>query len=88
MGMMFIIHFCYIELVHQPHIVPNFKSYIDFTFFRYACGYGLEDKRGDPNHHQSIKQGCLVQFSIRRLYTQFKVPEIIFDHRPHTRVNG
>jgi hypothetical protein len=60
----------------------------DFTFCKYACGYGLEDNRGHPNHHRSIKRGCLVQFLIRQLYTQPKVEEIIFYHQLHTHANG
>jgi hypothetical protein len=35
-------------------------------FCKYACGYGLEDNREDPNHHRSIKHGCLVQFLIKQ----------------------
>ncbi len=73
------------KLVFKPHIVPNFRS---FRILQVACGYGLEDNCGDPNHHRSIKRGCLTQFSNRRLYTQPKVVEIIFYHRLHTWANG
>jgi hypothetical protein len=57
-------------------------------FIGMHVGMGPEDNRGDPNHHRSIKQGCLTQFLIRQLYTQPKVVEIIFYHRPHTQANG
>jgi hypothetical protein len=60
--------------------VPNFRSLIDFTFCRYACGYGPKDNRGNPNHHRSIKKNRLIQFSIKRLYTRPKVAKIIFYH--------
>jgi len=61
---------------------------IDGTFCKYACEYGLNDNREYPNCSWSIKQGCLIQFSIRWFYTWLEVMEIIFYHRPHTWING
>jgi hypothetical protein len=55
----------------------NLSIEIDGTFCRYACGYGLEDNCGYPNNNQSIKRSCLIQFSIKQLYTQLQVVKII-----------
>ncbi len=57
-------------------------------FCKYECGYGPKDQCEDPNHMRSIKRGCLAHFSIKRLYTQPNVVEIIFYHLIHTRANG
>jgi len=55
---------------------------------RKECKYGLEDHYGDLDHTSSIKHGCLVAFSIKRLYVQLEVVEISFYHHAHTRSKG
>jgi hypothetical protein len=57
-------------------------------FCKYECGYGPKDQCEDPNHMKSIKRSCLAHFSIKRLYTQLDVVEIIFYHWIQTRANG
>jgi hypothetical protein len=51
---------------------------IDGTFCRYACEYELENNCGYPSNNQSIKQSCLIQFSIEQLYIKLQVAKIIF----------
>jgi len=68
------------DFFKKYYIIPNLKSKIDCTFCRYARWYGLKDNCGNPNHHRSIKRGCLIQFLIRQLYIRPKVAEIIFYH--------
>ncbi len=55
---------------------------------RYQCGYGLEDYRENSTHTRSIKRGCLMSFSIKRLYTRPDVAEITIYHKAHTRIDG
>ncbi len=61
---------------------------MEILFYRYECGYGLENHYEDPNHMRSIKQGCLAHFSIKRFYTQSDVVEITFNHQIHIQANG
>ncbi len=58
------------------------------TFVSQHQCYGLDDYHDDPIHTWSMKQGCLVSFSIKRLYTRPNVVEIFVYHKSHTRVNG
>jgi hypothetical protein len=51
---------------------------------RNQCKYGPEDYRENSTHIPSIKRGCLTSFSIKRLYTQLDVVEIINYHKAHT----
>jgi hypothetical protein len=55
---------------------------------RKECRYGLEDHCGDLDHISFIKHGCLVAFSIKRLYVQLEVVEISFYHHAHTCSKG
>jgi hypothetical protein len=57
-------------------------------WFRYQCGYGPEDYWKNSTHTQSIKQGCLMSFSIKHLYTQPDVVEITIYHKAHTQTDG
>jgi hypothetical protein len=41
----------------------------------------------DPNHTQSIKQGCLTLL-MKIFYTQFKIAKIDFHRKSHTQANG
>ncbi len=49
---------------------------------------GPKDYRDNSTHTQFIKQGCLVSFSIKCLYTQHDVAEITIYHKAHTRIDG
>jgi hypothetical protein len=55
---------------------------------RYQCEYGPEDYQENSTHTRSIKWGCLTSFSIKRLYTQPDVAEIIIYHKAHTWIDG
>jgi hypothetical protein len=57
-------------------------------WYRYQCGYGTEDYRENSTHIQSIKQGCLTSFSIKRLYKRLDVAKITVYHKAHTQTNG
>jgi hypothetical protein len=57
-------------------------------WFRYQCGYGLEDYWENSTHIRSIKKGCLASFSIKCLYTRLDVVEITIYHKAHTWTNG
>jgi hypothetical protein len=57
-------------------------------WFRYKCGYGPKDYRENSTHTWSIKWGCLMWFSIKRLYTQPDVAEITIYHKAHTWTDG
>ncbi len=57
-------------------------------WFRYQCGYGLENYRENSTHTRSIKRRCLASFSIKRLYTRPDVAEITIYHKAHTRIDG
>jgi hypothetical protein len=51
---------------------------------KYQCKYGLLDYQKDSTHIQFIKQGCLMSFSIKRLYTRANVAKIMIYHKAHT----
>jgi hypothetical protein len=84
----FIVQFYYI-VFFKSHILSNPKCWINCTFCSwYAWGYRPKDNLGNLNHHGSIKQGYLVQFLIRQMYTPLKLAKIICYHQPHTQANG
>jgi len=76
--MLLLFHFCHTlhnsRFGNWPHLC------------KYACEYELGDNH--ENNTQSIKWRCLVQFSIRWLYTRHEVVEMIFYHKPHTHFSG
>ncbi len=49
-------------------------------FYKYECVYVPNDHCNDSNHARLIKQGCLVAFSIKQLYTWPNVMELCFYH--------
>ncbi len=51
---------------------------------KYQCRYGLKDYRENSNHTRFIKQGCLVSFLIKCLYTRLDVVKIMIYHKAHT----
>jgi len=83
----FVIHFCYIINFFMS-LYKTLDVEMDGLFCKYACGHGPKDNCENLNHNWSIKWNYLAQFSIRWLYTQPEVIEIIFYHRLCTRING
>jgi len=61
---------------------------LNVFWFKYQCGYALDDYREDSTHIQFIKWGCLMSFLIKCLYTWLDVVEIMIYHKAHTWVNG
>jgi hypothetical protein len=61
---------------------------VETLFYKYECGYGLEDQCENPNHMRLINHSCLAHFSIKRLFTPLDVVEIIFYHQTHYQANG
>jgi len=54
---------------------------------RYQCRCGSEDYRKNSTHTRSIKQGCLVSFSIKYLYTWPDVTKITIYHKARTQID-
>jgi hypothetical protein len=61
---------------------------LNVFWYRYQCGYGLEDYREDSTHIWFIKWRCLVSLSIKHLYIRLDVAKIAIYHKAHTQVNG
>jgi hypothetical protein len=80
----FVIWNLFLNLILYQTLGPKLISH----FVGMHVGMGPEYNRGDPNHHWSIKRGCLAQFLIRWLYTRLEVAKIIFYHQPHMQING